>query len=146
MLVETTESAERDDRLVRHANHIAQVLLHIDERNVTEVLAVALVHRAGGEINTHEIVEHQGLRRLCELHAVVRQRVLRRVEYLAELFPLHRLHPLLQLSIQHSQTEALPADLVAKVGQIRLPIQFEHMWIADHLGIPALFRHLDARL
>ena len=62
MLIETAEFAELDDRLVGHADDIAQVLLHIDEHDVAEVLAVALVHRAGGKIDAHEIIEYQGLR------------------------------------------------------------------------------------
>ena len=46
VLVEATQSAERDHRLVRHANDVAQVLLHVHERDMAEVLAVGLVHRA----------------------------------------------------------------------------------------------------
>ncbi len=113
---------------------------------MAEVLAVALVHRTGGKIDADEIIEDQGLRRLGELHAVVRQLVLRRVEYLAELVPLHRACRLFQLSMQHGETEAVPADLVAEVGQVRISVQFEHVRIADHLGIPSFLRYVDAGL
>ena len=63
------------------------------------LFSIALVYRASRKIDAHKIIEYQGLRRLCELYAVIWKRVLRRVENLAELLPVHRAHPLRQLSI-----------------------------------------------
>ena len=71
--------------------------------------------------------------------------MLRRIEYLPEFLPLHRAH-LLQLSFQHGQAEAVSAHLVAEIGHVGLAIQFEHVRIADHLGIPAFFGDVDTRL
>ena len=47
VFIETTQPAQRDDRLVGHAKNIAQVLVHIDEGDVTQIFAIALVHCAG---------------------------------------------------------------------------------------------------
>ena len=90
VLVEAAQPAKRDDGLIRDTNDIAQVLLHVDEGDVAEVLAVALVHRAGGKIDAHEFIEHQRLRRLRELHAVVGSLCCVGSNISPELLPLHR--------------------------------------------------------
>jgi len=87
VFVKTAESAERNYRPVGHANYVAQVLLHVDESDMAQIFPIAFVHRTGGEIDTHESVEDQSLRRLGELNAIVRQLVLRRIEYFAEFMP-----------------------------------------------------------
>ena len=77
----------------------------------------------GREIDAYIIIEHQGLWRLGELNAVIRQRVLRWIKDLAEFFPLHRFIRSIQFTIQQSQAEAMPSDTVAKIGQPSFSIQ-----------------------
>ena len=48
---------------------------------------------AGGEVDAHEVVEHQRLRRLRELGAAVGQGVLGGIEDLAQLRPLTSVLP-----------------------------------------------------
>src|ERR1019366_3079088 len=53
---------------------------------------------------------------------------------------------LLQLADQLGQPEAVPTNLIAEVRHEHAPIQLEYMRIADHFGIPPLFRYVYARL
>src|SRR6185369_7513709 len=52
---------------------------------------------------------------------------------------------LLQLALEHSQAEAVPSDLVAQVGHVRLSSHLEQVRIADHFRVPAAFGYVDAR-
>ena len=58
MLVKTSQFAERDNSLVRHADHVAQIFAHIYKCDVAAILAIAPVHRSGGKVNANEVVEY----------------------------------------------------------------------------------------
>src|SRR5271156_313010 len=68
VFVETAEPAERDHRLLGDPHDVAEVLAHVDEAHMTQVLP-RLVARSGRVEDSHEVVEHDRLRRLRPSHA-----------------------------------------------------------------------------
>ena len=68
VLIETTQFSERDYLTAGHPEHRAKVFREIDIGDQAEVLAVRLLG-SRREVDAHEIVEDQGLRRLRESRA-----------------------------------------------------------------------------
>jgi hypothetical protein len=75
--------------MARNSDDLAHVLLHVDEGNMAQVLAVGLVQRSSGKKDSNEIAAHQRLRRLCELGAAIRQAKSRGIEDPPKLPPFH---------------------------------------------------------
>ncbi len=80
--------------------------------------------------------------RLRELDAIVRQ-VVRRVEDLAQLPPLHA--TVSQVPSSTARPKPIAADLVAEIRHVGLAVELEHVRIADHLRVPAARRRRRCR-
>ena len=111
-------------------------------RNLPLLLSIG----ARGKINPHPVVEQQGLRRLREMTAFVRQLVLQgRIEYLSQFSEGHVRHPLLQLSFEEGEPESMPPDLIAEIRKIAAPVELKDVRIAHHLRIPSLLARRRCR-
>jgi hypothetical protein len=71
MLIEAAQIPKWNYCVLRRTNDIAQIFLHVDERNITEKFAIDRVGCARRKIDPHEIIEHQRLGGLCVLKTAV---------------------------------------------------------------------------
>ncbi len=145
VFVEAAEATERQNRLVGHADHVPQVPLHVDEGDVTQILAVCRINCARREIDPDKVIEDERLRRLSELNTALRERVPGRIEDSAEFSPRGHGHSLIESPVEHGQAKSIASHLVPEVRHVHFAVEREHVRITDHFRIPPLGRDVDPR-
>ena len=76
VLIERSETAQRDDRPLRDTKHARELLVEVDENDVAQILPGRLIDFASREVHANEIVEDERLRRLGKLLARRRKAML----------------------------------------------------------------------